>query len=266
MPELPEVETVVRTLRPQLVGSVVRGVTLHRHDFAKPHGFDWQCIVGREVVAVSRRAKRIIVTIDDGNRFIAHLGMTGRLTFCDASDDMAKHTHVVFNFGVGELRFCDPRRFGNLTWMGRDCCESGVGPEPLTLKAAHLADRLLTTRRPVKSALLDQTFIAGLGNIYADEALFAAGIHPLTPCNAIDRPAAAGLCRSIKRILRRAINAGGSTLRDYVDANGKAGRAQQLHKVYARNDQPCRKCHTVISKLVLGGRSTHFCEHCQQAA
>ena len=262
MPELPEVQTVVDTLRPRVIGRAIRGVALHRDDFATPPGFDWPSLAGRVVADVRRRAKRVVFDLDDGTRFHAHLGMTGRLTFGDADRPVEKHTHATFAFDHGEIRLCDPRRFGGLVFGGD---EANVGPEPLTLPAAALADRLLSTRRPVKSALLDQSFVAGLGNIYADEALHAAGVHPLTPCDQIDRPAAARLSRAIKSTLKKAIAHRGSTLRDYVDAAGNTGGFQRLHRVYDRAAQPCRRCRTPIARIVLTGRSTHFCPRCQPA-
>lgn len=265
MPELPEVQTVVDTLRPCVVGHAVRGVKLRRSDFATPIGFDWQSVVGRTVTNLRRRAKRIVFELDTGGggSFYGHLGMTGRMTFCDPSTELAKHTHALFTFDHGELRCVDPRRFGGLVWLGEESDEARLGPEPLEMRSQTLAKRLLTTRRPVKSALLDQAFIAGLGNIYVDEALFAAGIHPLTPCRDLDRDDAGKLCRSIKRTLNKAIQHRGSTLRDYVDAAGNKGGFQKLHRVYDRAGQPCQRCRAPIERIVLGGRSTHFCPACQ---
>lgn len=138
-----------------------------------------------------------------------------------------------------------------------------MGPEPLSLKTTELAQQLAKTGRAVKTALLDQTLIAGLGNIYVDESLFAAGIHPLTAANRLTAIQIAALNRAIKRILRKAIAHRGSTLRDYRDANGESGGFQLRHKVYDRADKPCRVCRTSIQRIVLGGRSTHFCPKCQ---
>ena len=264
MPELPEVETVVRTLRPCVAGRVVEAVELLRGDFAAPAGFDWPAaLVGRRVADVSRRAKRIVFTLDDGRRFFAHLGMTGRLLFGEHGREMEKHTHVRLTFDHGELHQVDPRRFGGLVWLGTDAGDDGIGPEPLDLRPADLAARLLRTSRPVKAALLDQALIAGLGNIYADEALFASGIHPLCRCDQLDLDSAKRLNRAIKATLNKAIRHRGSTLRDYRDAEGNAGGFQSLHRVYARAGQPCRRCRTPVERLVLGGRSTHFCPRCQ---
>ena len=267
MPELPEVETVVRTLRPAVAGCEILRVELLRDDFAAPAGFDWPAaLVGRTVADVSRRAKRIVFALDDGRRFFAHLGMTGQLRFGERGRETPKHTHVRVTFAHGELHQIDPRRFGGLTWLGGERGDDGIGPEPLTLRAQQLAARLLKTSRPVKTALLDQTLIAGLGNIYADEALFASGIHPLCRCDQLDVAAARRLNRAIKSTLNKAIAHRGSTLRDYRDADGESGGFQNLHRVYARAGQPCRRCKTPVERIVLGGRSTHFCPRCQPAS
>ena len=264
MPELPEVQTVVDTLRPKVVGRAIAGVALHRDDFATPAGFDWSQLAGREVADVRRRAKRIVFVLDDGRRFFAHLGMSGRLTFCDAALPLAKHTHVVIHFDHGELRQVDPRRFGGLHWLGDDPGEANLGPEPFDLTPAKLGRRLAMTARPIKSALLDQTLVAGLGNIYVDEALHAAGVHPLAVCRDVPADAVKRLNRSIKSILRRAIRFKGSTLRDYVDADGNPGGFRLQHRVYNRAGEACRACRTPIERVVLSARSTHFCPRCQR--
>lgn len=268
MPELPEVQTVVDTLRPVAVGRRVTAVRLLRADVLVPFGFDLPAAAaGRVIAAVDRRGKKIVVALDDGCRFVVHLGMTGRLTVEPATADMAKHTHLVLDLCDGRtVRFRDPRRFGGVWWLGRDGpADAGMGPEPLTLGADGLAQQLARTGRAVKVALLDQRVVAGLGNIYVDESLHAAGIHPTTPARSIEPAAVGRLSRAVKRVLRTAIRHRGSTLRDYADANGERGGFQLLHAVYARGGQPCRACRTAIERIVLGGRSTHFCPRCQPA-
>jgi formamidopyrimidine-DNA glycosylase len=171
---------------------------------------------------------------------------------------------LIVRFDKGEIRFRDPRRFGGIWWLGLDESPNGdMGPEPLTIRPAQLAKRLGRTTRAVKSALLDQTVIAGLGNIYVDESLFRAGIHPLRSANTLSKNEISKLNRAIKATLRRALRHRGSTLRDYLDANGEPGAFQKLHAVYDRAGQKCRKCRTLIERVVLGGRSTHFCPTCQ---
>lgn len=268
MPELPEVETVVRTLRPRLLGRIVRSVHVHRPDILCPDGCNLESeLAGRKVIAIDRRGKRIIFTLDNHNRFYIHLGMTGQLTVVPAlpaAQPAPPHTHLEIRFEGDLLRFRDPRRFGGVWWLGQADADAGMGPEPLTLRPAQLARQLAGTTRAIKAALLDQTLIAGLGNIYIDEALFTAGIHPLRPANRLKVEQVHRLNRAIKATLRRAIRHRGSTLRDYMDADGDAGGFQKLHRVYDRGGQPCRECKTPIKRIVVGGRSTHFCPRCQQ--
>lgn len=288
MPELPEVQTVVDTLRPNLIGRTILAVTLHRPDVLCPPGTDLAAaLVGRAIGSIDRRGKRIVFTLADGSRFYVHLGMTGQLTIARAGDAVQSHTHLVIEIEDGGsrmedsrepsspssilhalssffLRFRDPRRFGGVWWCGSgNAADANMGPEPLTLRPSQLAKRLAVTRRPVKSALLDQAVVAGLGNIYVDESLFAARIHPLARACDLSTSDVARLNRAIKSTLRRAIRHRGSTLRDYRDANGAAGGFQLLHRVYDRAGQPCRACRTPVQRIVLGGRSTHFCPRCQ---
>jgi formamidopyrimidine-DNA glycosylase len=266
MPELPEVQTVVNTLRPGVVGRRLARVVLHRGDVVVPAGVDLVLnLADRKITAIERRAKRIVLSLDDGNRFFIHLGMTGQLTIATVDEPLKKHTHFVADLDDGrQLRFVDPRRFGGIHWLGARVDEANIGPEPLRIRSITLGRQLAKTRRAIKTALLDQKVVAGIGNIYADESLWAAGIHPLTPAHALSPAQVDRLGKAIKRILRRAILAGGSTLRDYVNANGQAGAYQQRHRVYDRAGKPCRHCQTPIERIVLGGRSTHYCPACQK--
>ena len=264
MPELPEVQTVVTTLTPKVLGRRVVAVVSVRQDIVTPAGVDLPaCLAGRTVRSVERRGKRIIFTLDDDNRFYIHLGMTGQVTVVAPGTPIAPHTHLELDLGTERLRFRDPRRFGGLWWVGRGSADDGMGPEPLGLRPGELLERLNRTTRAVKNALLDQRVVAGLGNIYVDEALHAAGIHPLTPGDRLTAGEVGRLSRAIKATLRRAIRHRGSTLRDYLDADGAAGGFQRLHRVYDRAGEPCAKCRGAIDRIVLGGRSTHFCPCCQ---
>jgi len=266
MPELPEVETVVRTLRPVLLNRRLARVELTRADVVCPADCDLpRRLTGRRVTDITRRGKRIVITLDDANRFYVHLGMTGRLTVEPARAPVEKHTHLLVRLSDAgrELRFRDPRRFGGIWWLGADACDEQMGPEPLTLRATELARRLTRTTRAIKNVLLDQRVIAGVGNIYADEALFAARIHPLRPANQLDDDEIRRLNRALKMTLRRAVRHRGSSLRDYVDADGARGAFQSLHRVYDRAGEPCRACKHLVERIVLGGRSTHFCPRCQ---
>jgi formamidopyrimidine-DNA glycosylase len=266
MPELPEVQTVVTTLIPTVVGRRVTRVQLRRRDILTPPHLDFAATLrNRKVSDITRRGKRIIFLLESAERFFIHLGMTGRLTVERTDAPIQPHTHLLIDLSPAreklQLRFRDQRRFGGIFWIGRGRADENIGPEPLLIRPSQLSRRLLKTTRAIKTALLDQTVIAGLGNIYVDEALFAARIHPLT--RACDITQLSRLCRAIKLTLRRALRHRGSTLRDYVDANGSTGRFQNLHRVYDRAAHPCHTCKTPIARLVLGGRSTHFCPRCQ---
>ena len=282
MPELPEVQTVVTTLRPKLVGRRFLAARVGPHDVVCPPGTNLPArLAGRRVLDVVRRGKRIVFTLDDGCRFYIHLGMTGQLTVTAAGTGAPPHTHLEVELGaagdasrtgstapvaaVELLRFRDPRRFGGIWWLGPDePADRGMGPEPLTLRPAALLQRLRRTSRAVKVALLDQALVAGLGNIYVDESLFLARIHPLRRACDLTPGEVGRLSRAIKVTLRKAIRHRGSTLRDYRDADGNAGGFQSLHRVYDRAGQPCRTCRAPIERIVLGGRSTHFCPKCQK--
>lgn len=264
MPELPEVQTVVTTLRPKVLGRAIRAVVWVRPDILTPSDLDLAArVCGRTVRSIERRGKRIVFTLDDDNRFYIHLGMTGRLSVDAPDAPLPTHTHLELDLGPDRLRFRDPRRFGGIWWVGRESPDVGMGPEPLGLRPAELFRRLQRTTRAVKNALLDQRVVAGLGNIYVDEALHAAGIHPRMPANRLTAAQVGRLSRAIKATLRRAIHHRGSTLRDYVDADGAAGSFQRLHRVYHREGAPCVRCRQAIKRIVLGGRSTHFCVRCQ---
>jgi formamidopyrimidine-DNA glycosylase len=268
VPELPEVQTVVTTLSPRLVGGTFARVVHVRADIVRPCGFDLAgAITGRSVTSITRRGKRIVILLDDGNALYVHLGMTGRLTIERPDAPLEPHTHFIADLASGQqLRFRDPRRFGGIFWLGLDesARDGRMGPEPLTMTAVQLGANLARTKRAIKNALMDQAVVAGLGNIYVDESLFAAGIHPLKRADRLKTEEVARLNKAIKFILKRAIRHRGSSLRDYVDAEGKKGGFQNLHRVYAREAEPCATCKTPIKRIVLGGRSTHWCPTCQR--
>lgn len=269
MPELPEVQTIVTTLAPRIALRRIRALLHLREDMLLPRGFNLRrALNGRTIRHIARRGKRIIILLDNEQSLLIHLGMTGRLTIERASAPLAPHTHLVLDLGNykggrEQLRFRDPRRFGQIRWLGDTLCDDDLGPEPLSMRPAQLARNLARTRRPIKSALLDQTIVAGLGNIYVDESLFDCGIHPLVPANQLTAPQIAALTRSIKKILRRAIKHRGSSIRDYVDADGARGGFQNRHRVYSRENKPCPRCRTPIQRIIVTGRSTHFCPQCQ---
>jgi formamidopyrimidine-DNA glycosylase len=264
MPELPEVQTIVNTLRPRILGRRIESVNLLRPDMLMPAGFDLaNHLSHRKIADVSRRGKRIVFTLDSQNCFYIHLGMTGRLTVEPTQAELLKHTHLVLQFHNFHIRLRDPRRFGGIFWLGKQSPDEGIGPEPLTIQPVQLAARLARISRAIKNALLDQRLIAGLGNIYVDESLFAAGVHPLRAANKLSNEEIRRLTRAIKLTLRQAIRHRGSTLRDYVDAEGGAGAFQKLHRVYDRAGEPCQVCQSSIKRIVLASRSTCFCPQCQ---
>ena len=274
MPELPEAETIARELHRRLVGATLGRVTVLRADVihGDPRPLS-RMLPGKRVIRVGRRAKRVIVTLDPATELTFHLGMSGRLTVTPKDDPVEKHTHLRIEFpGLdAELRFRDPRRFGGV-WChvddaGRQVKPKGrtlgeVGIEPLDAKPAAFL-RLLQRRRQIKALLLDQRVIAGIGNIYCDESLYAASIHPLTRADGLGDDRGRALLRSIKATLNRAIRFNGSTLMDYRRADGTEGSFQKHHRVYQREGKPCRRCGTPIQRILAAGRSTFFCPACQ---
>jgi formamidopyrimidine-DNA glycosylase len=270
VPELPEVQTVVNTLSPRLTGGTFARVAHVRPDIVRPRGFDLPAaLTGRTVSSITRRGKRIVILLDDGNALYFHLGMTGQMTIARPNAPIEPHTHFIADLSSkNQLRFRDPRRFGGIFWLGQDPAarddDGRMGPEPLTMTPMQLATKLSATKRAIKNALMDQRVVAGLGNIYVDESLYAAGIHPQRRADRLKGDEIVRLNKAIKVTLKRAIRHRGSSLRDYVDADGEKGGFQNLHRVYAREDKPCATCKTPIKRIVLGGRSTHWCPTCQR--
>jgi formamidopyrimidine-DNA glycosylase len=274
MPELPEVETVRRFLRRRLEKRRIDGVRVleprlrERVDAARLAAR----VPGRRIVRVARRAKYLLVGLDDGATIIIHLGMTGRLSLGPAGAAGGPHLHVAIRLEDGiELRFHDPRRFGLVAVidageLDRDARLARLGIEPLSraCTAGRLRELAQGLRRPIKSFLMDAERVAGVGNIYANEALFLAGLRPQ---RAAGRVSAAGwkrLTGSLKRVLRDAIRQGGTTLRDFRDVNGDAGRFQVRLRVYDRAGEKCLRCGARVRRAVLAGRSTFYCPRCQR--
>ncbi len=265
MPELPEVETIVRGLAASITGRSVRRVVLSRPDVVHANGVDLEHLLpGRRVAGVTRRGKRIRLGCDGPVELTFHLGMSGQLTLTAASQTVASHTHlrILLDGDDCELRFRDPRRFGGV-WVsgGAGAVQPGLsrlGIEPLSASFAEFR-AVLARRRQIKALLLDQSLIAGLGNIYCDEVLHRAGIHPLTAASALSHTDARRLWDQMRRTLRSAIRAGGSSISDYVDAGGY----QRRHLVYGRAGEPCRECGTIIVRSVVASRGTHSCPKCQ---
>ena len=274
MPELPEIETIKRTLTPLLLGRRILAVKLIKPVVAAypaPEIFAAR-LEGATVDNLGRRGKYLLCYLDSGDTLIAHLRMTGRFLYTPAGHPLKPHTHVVFALDNGsELRFSDVRRFGRL-WLipaGEQDTVSGIqklGPEPLSeaCSAAYYRDRLAGRRISIKQGLLDQSVVAGLGNIYVDEALFQAGLHPQRPVGEVSEEKWQALAQAIPHILQKAIENNGTTFRDYLDGEGNAGRNLPHLNAYGRANQPCLKCGTTMERLVVAGRGTTFCPRCQQ--
>jgi len=273
MPELPEVETVVRSLQKTIGGLTIERVTIRKTASVhpSPRQFSRQ-LRGATVAAVTRRGKNILIRLSTGDTLWVHLKMTGHFDFLPADAPTTKHDHVIFHFrGRDEtLRFNDYRRFGRLRMyptesIGKQRGLAELGPEPLEITADDFTQRLRRCRRMIKPALLDQTFLAGVGNIYADESLYLARIHPRRSTASISLPKARELHGHIQAILKRAIRLMGTSVDTFIGLNGQAGRFQKYPQAYGREGQPCRRCGAVIVRKAIGGRSAHFCPRCQRA-
>jgi formamidopyrimidine-DNA glycosylase len=266
MPELPEVETIARGLRPHVEGAVIDRVRVERRDYVRcPPPSAGAHLAGRRVEAVRRHGKRLALVLRPSGSVVVHLGMSGRIELGPASAPLAKHTHfrVSFRDSALEMRLLDPRRFGGV-WVDpdRDGAADDLGPDALALRLPEVR-RILARPRQIKALLLDQHTIAGLGNIYADEALWEARIHPLARADRLRGDAPRRLLAAIRRVLASAIRHRGSTIRDYRDADGRGGGFQARHRVYGRAGEPCPRCAGRIVRIVAAGRSTHLCPRCQ---
>lgn len=274
MPELPEAETLVRGLRPVLPGSVVqRTRVVHSDVLRMPERRFRSALAGRRITAVGRRAKNVVIELDDGDaQLVVNLGMTGGLVplgFPQVKPPRPTHPAVRFSFGGGRsLVFNDIRRFGCLEVFdaaGWDERSARIGPEPLEddFTVAGLREALSRSRTPIRNWLLDQRRVAGVGNIYASEACYLAGVDPRRPANQVTGPEAALLHAGIRSVLASAIEHGGTTLRDYRNAEGTRGENQRRLNVYGREDQPCPRCGGTVERVVFGNRSAFLCPVCQ---
>jgi formamidopyrimidine-DNA glycosylase len=264
MPELPEVETVVRTVAPKLTGRrIVSARFSSKHVVRESFARLARRVAGRSIHGVTRYGKFIVIALDRGNLLI-HLGMTGRLI---VDGETGPYTRAVFELDEGELVYNDPRQFGRIEWSeGLPKRVARLGPDALAVSEAEFLARLKARRRArIKPLLLNQTFVRGLGNIYADEALFAAGIHPRADAARLSRVRARRLHEAMVNVLRAAIANKGSSISDYVYDEGRKGGHQQHLMAYGRAGEPCETCGTAIRRIVLGGRGTHYCPKCQAA-
>jgi len=269
MPELPEVETTRRGIEPHLVNHVIERVTVHQGSLRWPVPDTVQQLVGARVVRVRRRAKYLLIDVPAGSA-IVHLGMSGSLRLVHPDEPRRPHDHIEIAIDHGGvLRYHDPRRFGCLLWQPRGDAEhrllASLGPEPLgeSFTAEHLFASTRGKRVALKVHLMNAKVVVGVGNIYASEALFMAGMRPGRAAGRLSRKEASALVEAVREVLARSIARGGTTLRDFVGSDGTPGYFAQQLFVYGRADEPCRRCAAPIRNTVLGQRSTFWCPVCQ---
>ena len=277
MPELPEVETIARGVDARVRGDqiVEAWFSSHPQPFKTPPDLQAKGLEGRVILNVHRTGKHIVCELgsssedkntDPSAQWIVHLGMTGRLLVTTPAGPVANHTHARLRLASGrEIRFVDPRRFGRLELidLNRTAGFRGAGKEPLTIGADEFAALFRGRKLAIKAALLNQTLLTGVGNIYADESLFRAGIRPRRRAGRLTRAELERLRLALQNVLQHAIRLGGSSVSDYVDADGVRGFFQLEHCVYLRTGEPCRTCMTPICRILLAGRGTHYCPKCQ---
>ena len=293
MPELPEVESVRLSLLAALIGARIGAVTVYRHDIILTAGTSTPIsadgltpgpqhvraalLADQQITALSRRGKQLLIHAESGQALGVHLGMTGQLRLTSEPLETPaprSHIHIVWqlvdNAGkpTATMYFRDPRRFGEVRTFAAAAEAAAfadrLGPDALAADGAALWTRLHGSTRAIKAALLDQAVLAGVGNIYADEALFAAGVRPSRRCSAVSKAEMATLAAAIRTVLGRAIAAGGSTLRDYANAQGTVGTFATEHAVYGRGSQPCIRCGTLLRSTTIAQRTTVYCSRCQR--
>jgi formamidopyrimidine-DNA glycosylase len=287
MPELPEVETIARGLHKRVVGDAIDSVWLGSkpQTMKSPPTEIAATLEHTRISSVRRMGKHIVfdlqrngvppsplppkgrkknVPLGPRSQWIVHLGMTGRMVVCESDAEIVKHTHAIAKLGSGrELRFIDPRRFGRLSVHNAGDFEAG-GVEPLEVEKDQFVRLFRGRKTPIKSALLNQKLLRGVGNIYADESLFRAGLRPRRRASNITKAQLELLHKSVQKVLKEAIRLGGSSISDYVDADGEEGFFQLRHRVYGREGEPCLVCKTPIKRTVIVGRSSHYCPDCQK--
>ncbi len=269
MPELPEVETVANGVHERVQGRRIRHVTLGTkpEPLKSPAALIEETLTGSKIERVHRVGKTIVFDLlrnKKTSQFTVHLGMTGRLLVSKAEVEVPPHTHGIFALDDGrEVRFVDPRRFGRMAVVDANETYEGPGKEPLTIALEDFIALFRGRKTAIKAALLNQSLLHGVGNIYADESLFRAGIRPKKQAGKLTRAELTKLHTALKAVLKHAIQLGGSSVSDYVDADGVRGFFQLEHRVYMRTGEPCKVCKTPIKKITVGGRSTHYCLVCQ---
>lgn len=287
MPELPEIEHLRRSLEPALLGAKLSRVRLHRRDVLRINGDQpgsrtirhaaAHLLRGSRIERLERRGKQLAVITNDHRALCVHLGMSGQLRYVPEGRRLERRDHIHCTWWVetdaagsvhGRLHFRDPRRFGGL-WAFEtvealhESRWGRLGPDALSITTKELMPRCKNTTRAIKSVLLDQTAIAGVGNIYADEALFTARIHPATVARSLTSDDVSALLRALQRVLREATGAGGSTVQDYLDGGGQRGGYATRHRVYGQSGQPCSRCHATLQRATISQRTTSYCPSCQ---
>jgi formamidopyrimidine-DNA glycosylase len=282
MPELPEVETVVRGLRLSLPGRTIGEVRFGKTDFVDDPGEIAERLPGLRISDVARRGKFIFIGLRANGssapgaapaasaspgHLVIHLGMTGKLTVIHSGESAPPHTHVFFALDDGrELRYTDIRRFGRMLFLPESRLAEftrPLGKEPLEISAEEFCQRLGSRRTRIKALLLDQKVLGGVGNIYADESLFRARLHPARIAQNLTKKELLALHGAVRRVLEEAIRSRGSSISDYVDSEGRRGNFQLRHRVYQRDGKPCLRCKAIIRRIIVAGRSSHFCPRCQ---
>jgi formamidopyrimidine-DNA glycosylase len=278
MPELPEVETVARGLQREVAGRKIVSITLGKTDFIdNPEALERE-LPGRIILRVERYGKFMLLRLSanhgtnaehEDSALLVHLGMTGSLAPQAVSVPQRKHTHVVMQLGDGrELRYVDPRRFGRMAYLTGETLLQELqrfGADPLEADLPEFIARIQQRKSRIKALLLDQTVLRGVGNIYADESLWKAKIHPAQLGSRLNRQQVKELYGVLQTILKKAILLRGSSISDFLDADGEPGEYQQHHRVYGREGKPCVRCKTAIRRIIVAGRSSYFCPNCQKA-
>jgi len=284
MPELPEVETVARGLQRSVVGRRILSVRLGKTDFIDDPAALEQHLPGRQIEKVERYGKFMLLRLSpiagvrDSNAngdaapasLLVHLGMTGNLAPCPATKPCEKHTHVLMQLDDGsELRYTDPRRFGRMAYLPEASLAEELvsfGADPLEVSAKEFATRVRSRRARIKALLLDQSVLRGVGNIYADESLWRAKIHPARLASTLSKEQTLTLRRVLRDVLRKAIAARGSSISNFLDADGEPGEYQRHHRAYGREGKRCYRCGGAIRRIIVAGRGSYFCPRCQPAA
>ncbi len=273
MPELPEVETIANGLNKRVAGDVIESVWIgsRTQPLKSPAQEIVRVLEGARLERVRRVGKHIVADLTESKRahkpraqWVIHLGMTGQMLVAQPESQIAKHTHLIARLASGkELRFVDPRMFGKLQVVPAASFKA-PGAEPVNADREHFAELFKARKMPIKSALLNQALLSGIGNIYADESLFRAGIRSRRRAASLTKKEVERLYEAIQEVLAEAIAAGGSSVSDYVDADGEEGFFQLQHRVYQREGEPCFTCKTPIKRIVIAGRSSHYCPKCQR--